>query len=161
MDLTRLLPPNHTIINLSPSSREDALRQLAQPLVDSGIVTDIDEFCTDLEIREQQITTVIGNAVAIPHARTKSATRLGLTVGLLEEGKTFKFSDDEEAEEGEEVEEINLLFMIAIPSFAPASHLPLLQHLARFVRYEKKLTKLLKSRTPAAAAKYLHSFKSK
>ncbi len=155
MDLTRLLPANHAVINLSPGSREDALRQLAQPLVDSGIVTDIDEFFNDLEIREQQITTVIGNAVAIPHARTKSATRLGLSVGLLEEGKTFKFSDEEE------VEEVNLLFMIAIPSFAPASHLPLLQHLARFVRYEKKLTKLLKSRTPAAAVKYLHSFKSK
>jgi mannitol/fructose-specific phosphotransferase system IIA component (Ntr-type) len=155
MDLTRLLPANHTIINLAPQSRQEILQQLAQPLVDSGIVTDIDEFCNDLEIREQQITTVIGNAVAIPHARTKSATRLGLTVGLLEEGKTFKFSDEEEAEE------VNLVFMMAIPSFAPASHLPLLQHLAKFVRYEKKIIKLLKSRTPAAAAKYLHSFKSK
>ena len=155
MDLTRLLPANHTIVHMEPTSREDAITQLAQPLADTGIITDIEEFCKDIEIREQQITTVIGNGVAIPHARTKSATRLGLSVGLMKDGNTFKYSDEED------IEEVNVLFMIAIPSFAPASHLPLLQHLAKFVRYEKKVAKLLKSRTPAAATKYLHSFKSR
>ena len=155
MDLSRLLPQNHTLIKLAPSSREDMFRALSQPLVDTGIVTDADIFITDLEAREQQITTVIGNGVAIPHARTDVASRLGLSVGILEQGTSMQFANDPE------VEEINLLFLIAIPTFAPASHLPLLQHLANFIRYEKKISKLLKSKTPAAAAKYLHSFKTK
>jgi mannitol/fructose-specific phosphotransferase system IIA component (Ntr-type) len=155
MDLTRLLPASHTVINLDPTSRLDVLQQLTQPLVDTGIISDADIFCQDLEIREKQITTVIGNSVAIPHARTKVATRLGLSVGLLKEGNTFKFSDEEDAEE------VQLLFLIAIPSFAPTSHMPLIQHLAKFVRYEKKIAKLMKSKTPAAATKYLHSFKSR
>ena len=155
MDLTRLLPASHTIINLNPTSRHDALQQLTQPLVDTGIISDADIFCQDLEIREMQITTVIGNSVAIPHARTKVASRLGLSVGLLQDGKTFKFSDEDD------VEEVSLLFLIAIPSFAPTSHITLIQHLAKFVRYEKKIAKLMKAKTPAAAAKYLHSFKSR
>ena len=66
MDLTRLLPAAHTVINMAPTSREDALKQLVEPLSDTGIITDTDDFLADLETREQQITTVIGNAVAIP-----------------------------------------------------------------------------------------------
>ena len=155
MDLTRLLPAEHCLVNISPASREDAYKQLMQPLIDSGIINDSDQFLANLEDREQQITTVVGNGVAIPHARTVSSTRLGLSVGFIPEGKTFKFSD----EEG--IEEVNLIFMIAIPSFAPASHLPLLQHIAKFIRYDKKVAKLMKSKTPAATAKYLHSFKTK
>ncbi|MCM8535416.1 MAG: PTS sugar transporter subunit IIA [Lentisphaeraceae bacterium] len=155
MDLTRLLPASHCVVNMTATTRAEALEQLMQPLVDTGIITDADEFTNDLERREQQITTVVGNGVAIPHARTQSATRLGLSVGFLPEGTQLKFSDEEE------VEEVNLLFMIAIPSFAPASHLPLLQHIAKFIRYEKKVAKLMRSKTPAATAKYLHSFKTK
>ena len=155
MDLTRLLPAEHCLVNISPATREDAYKQLMRPLIDTGIINDADQFLANLEDREQQITTVVGSGVAIPHARTVSATRLGLSVGFLPEGETFKFSD----EEG--IEEVNLLFMIAIPSFAPASHLPLLQHIAKFIRYDKKVAKLMKSKTPAASAKYLHSFKTK
>ena len=155
MDISRLLPASHTIVNLECSSRQDAVAQLIKPLVDTGIIQDQDEFADNVEAREQQITTVIGNGVAIPHARTKVANRLGLSVGLLPEGKTVQFSDDPE------VEPVNIIFLIAIPSFAPASHLPLLQHLAKFVRYDKKLAKLLKSKTPAAASKYLISFNAK
>lgn len=155
MDISRLLPATHAIVNLDCTTRQEAVSQLIKPLLDTGIITDEDEFAKDIEDREQQITTVIGNGVAIPHARTKGASRLGLTVGLMAEGKSLNFSDDPE------VEPVNLMFMIAIPSFAPASHLPLLQHIAKFVRYEKKVAKLLKSKTPAAAAKYLISFNAK
>ena len=155
MDLTRLLPANHCLVNISPINREDAYKQLIQPLVDTGIIVDPEQFLTNLEDREKQITTVVGNGVAIPHARTVSATRLGLSVGFLPEGNSFKFSDEDS------VESVSLMFLIAIPSFAPASHLPLLQHIAKFIRYDKKVAKLMKSKTPAATAKYLHSFKTK
>ncbi|MCM8541783.1 MAG: PTS sugar transporter subunit IIA [Lentisphaeraceae bacterium] len=155
MDISRLLPANHVLVNLDCTTRHEAIAQLIKPLIDTGIITDEDEFALDVENREQQITTVIGSGVALPHARTKGASRLGLTVGLMAEGKTLNFSDDPE------VEPVNLIFMLAIPAFAPASHLPLLQHIAKFVRYEKKVAKLLKSKTPAAAAKYLISFNSK
>ena len=155
MDISRLLPATHAIVNLDCTTRQEAVSQLIKPLLDTGIITDEDEFAKYIEDHDQQITTVIGNGVAIPHARTKGASRLGLTVGLMAEGKSLNFSDDPE------VEPVNLMFMIAIPSFAPASHLPLLQHIAKFVRYEKKVAKLLKSKTPAAAAKYLISFNAK
>ena len=155
MDLSKLLPVKHCLVKLESNSRQSALEQLMQPLIDSGIVSNKKEFLKDLEDREAQIPTVIGNSVAIPHARTKVANRLGLSIGIFSDGHELNYSDNSE------IEPVRLLFMIAIPAFAPASHLPLLQHISKFVRHEKKLIKLLKCKTPAAAAKYILSFKSK
>ncbi|NQZ57413.1 MAG: PTS sugar transporter subunit IIA [Lentisphaeraceae bacterium] len=155
MDISKLLPDSHCIVQIDPDSRQSVLTQLMQPLIDSGIISNGKTFLEDLEQREAQITTVIGNGVALPHARSKTASRLGLSVGILHSGKELQYSDSQETEP------VQLLFMIAIPAFAPASHLPLLQHITKFVRHEKKIAKLLKSKTSAAAAKYLHSFKAK
>lgn len=151
MDLTRLLPAGHCVINLSTTCYKEAIRETMQPLVDSGIVTDAETFNNRVLKREAQITTAIGGGVAVPHARSRDVTRLGLAVGVLDE--PIKFN--------EEGDEVSIIFLISIPSFAPVAHMPLLQHLASFVRYPKKVEKLLGSKTPAAAAKYLCSYKAR
>ena len=153
MDLTRLSPPAHFTVNLSATNREDAIRQTMQPLIDLGIVSDADSYLERVLKREDQITTVIGNGVAVPHARSTHASRLGLAIGILDE--PMQFSDDPEDEP------VQVLFLIAIPSFAPVSHMSLLQHLASFVRYPKMVAKLITSKTPAAASKYLISYKAR
>ena len=151
MDLTRLVPAGHCVLDLDTDCYKEAIRTTMQPLVDSGIVTDAETFNNRVLKRENQITTVIGNGVAVPHARSRDVTRLGLAVGILRE--PIKFND--------EGDEVSLIFLISIPSFAPVAHMPLLQHLASFVRYPKKIDKLLASKTPAAAAKYLCSYKAR
>ena len=152
MDLTRLLPATHCTLNISSDNYEDAIRQTMQALVDTGIVTDANTFLGRVLKREAQISTVIGNGVAVPHARSRDITRLGLAVGILDE--PIKFHEDDESE-------VSVIFLIAIPSFAPVAHMPLLQHIASFVRYPKKVAKLETSKTPAAAAKYLISYKAR
>lgn len=151
MDLTRLVPAGHCVLEVDTSCYKEAIRTTMQPLVDSGIVTDAETFNNRVLKREAQITTVIGNGVAVPHARSRDVTRLGLAIGILKE--PIKFND--------EGDEVSLIFLISIPSFAPVAHMPLLQHLASFVRYPKKIDKLLLSKTPAAAAKYLCSYKAR
>ena len=153
MDLTRLSPPAHITINISATNREDAIRQTMQPLIDLEIISDADSYNERVLKREAQITTVIGNGVAVPHARTVHSSRLGLAIGILE--NPIQFSDDPEDEP------VQVLFLIAIPSFAPVSHMSLLKHLASFVRYPKKVAKLISSKTPAAASKYLCSYKAR
>ena len=44
MDLTNLLPANRVVIKLKSCSQKEILEQLAQPLVDEGIVTDKELF---------------------------------------------------------------------------------------------------------------------
>ena len=153
MDLTRLIPAAHCVLHIKATTRDEIIRETMQPLIDSGIVSDAVGSMERLIERENQITTVIGNGVAVPHARTTHASRLGLVLGILDE--PVNFSDDPDAEP------VQVIFLIAIPSFAPVSHMPLLQHLASFVRYPRKVNKLISSKTQAAASKYLCSYKAR
>jgi mannitol/fructose-specific phosphotransferase system IIA component (Ntr-type) len=152
MDLTKLLPVSHLQTELMAMGLQDGLRLAVQPLVDTGIVSDGDKFVEDLIVRESQYTTAVGNFVAIPHARTHTASRLGLAIAVFPGGLDFP-----EAPDGQPVK---VFFIIAIPAFAPVAHMPLLQHIAKFVRNPKKVEKLVDSKSAAAAVKYLLSFKA-
>ena len=44
MDLTRLLPGGHCVLDIDTNCYQDAIRTTMQPLVDSGIVTDAETF---------------------------------------------------------------------------------------------------------------------
>ena len=77
-------------------------------------MTDAETFNNRVLKREGQITTVIGNGVAVPHARSRDVTRPGLA-GILKE--PIKFNEDGD--------EVSLIFLISIPSFAPVAHMPL------------------------------------
>ena len=154
MDLSRLLPEHHCVVRMKKeSSLRDMLTHLVEPLVASGVVTDGGQFLDDVLAREEQLTTVVGNGTALPHARSQAVSRLGLVVGLFDEGEEQDFPGSNE-EEG-----VQVVFLIAVPAFMPAAHLPLLKHVAKFIGYDRKIGKLLKSRTPAAACKYLQSYK--
>lgn len=154
MDLTRLLPKENCLVRQkSTASLTELLPLMIEPLVASGIVTDAEQFLKDTLIREEQMTTVAGHQVALPHGRSSAVSRLGLSVLLLDENEEQLFV------EGESESSVKVIFLIAIPVMMPASHLPLLRHLAKFISQERRVGKLLKSRTSAAAVKYLLSFK--
>lgn len=140
------------ILGLHAETPRAILELLVAPLVKDQIVTDEAAFLHDLEAREAQITTVMDNGVvAIPHARSHAVRRLGLAVGIAPEPGIL-FSPEPEVR-------TRLFFCIAVPSFAPAAHIPLLQSLAKFAREANRVEKILHSRTPGAAARYLATFR--
>ena len=151
MDLRKLLSSDNILLNLSATSQTGMLTQLIAPLVKSEAVAEEKTFLEDLLRREGEITTVIEHGVAIPHARSLAVRRLSLVVGLTDEnGVAFNPNSDINC---------SLFFCIAIPSFAPTSHLPLLQMLAAFAHNPKRLEKLIQCKTPRAVAKILCAFK--
>lgn len=151
MNLRSFLGAEKFVMNLAGTSQRETLTALIQPLLAAGIVTDGEAFLTDLESREAQITTVMDNGVALPHARSHAVRRLGLTVGLTSpEGVTFHPGSEQRS---------YLFFCIAVPSFAPTAHIPLLQALAKFARDPNRVEKLLSSKSPGVASRYLCAFK--
>ena len=52
-----------------------------------------------------------------------------------------------------------LFFCIAVPAFLPTAHINMLQALAKFARDPKRVEKILSSKTPAVASRYLASYK--
>lgn len=151
MDLTVLIPRSHVLLNLTGTTRREMLRTLAQPLAEDKIVTDLEQFLDDVERREDQITTQIGKDIAIPHARSGTVRRLGLTLGLASK-PGLRFDADAP-------HPCHFLFLVAIPSFSPTAHLGLLQVLVHFANDRRRLEKLGASKTPAQAISTLLSFK--
>lgn len=151
MDIKTLLPKSHVIFNLAGAGRCEIVRSLASPLVADGVITDLDAFLADIERRENEITTQAENGVAFPHARSHAVRRLALTVGIVgTAGVDFG---------GPETPPCRVVFLIAVPSFAPTAHLPLLQSLANVVHDPKRIDKLLASRTDVQVIRALTSTK--
>lgn len=149
--MRRILPADHVLMGVRGTCCRDLLRVLAGPLVADGVVTKMETFLDDLEQREHQITTQIGEGIAFPHARSHVVRRLGLTVGISEPPGTM-FNPALETP-------CRLFFLIAVPSYAPVAHLPLLQKLANFSREAHRTSRLANCRTPGQAARLLVSYK--
>ncbi len=135
----------------APGQPRDLLRELIGVLAAEELVTDPELFLGDVERREAQVTTVMDNGVAFPHARSHAVRRLGLSLAIVAE-PGLRFDPESEVRS-------RLFFCLAVPSLAPTAHIPLLQALARFARDPKRVEKLLSSRTPGTAARYLAAFK--
>lgn len=151
IDLKSLLPKNHFLLHFNEKGQDKIFRALAQPLLDDGVVTDLDRFIADVAKREAQITTQICKLIAMPHARSDVVRRLGVTVAVADEpGLIYTPGSKHKA---------RIFFMIGVPSFAPTAHLALLQGLVHFAQDEKRVAKLLAAATPAQAAACMTSFK--
>lgn len=151
MDIKTLLPRSHVIMNLDQRDRRELLATLAQPLVDDGVVLDLNQFLDDVERREKQITTQITPELAIPHARSGAVRRLGITLGVaLEPGVVF---------DPESGDPCRFFFLIAVPAYAPTAHLTLLQGLVHFIHDTKRMEKFRKAKTSAQLLSLLASHK--
>ena len=151
MNIKTFLDTDRILLGFTAENQKTALEKLVSPLVKGGFVTDSEVFLNDLQRREDEITTVIDNGVAMPHARSHSVNRLVLAVGLAnEEGIQFGPNDETEC---------RLIFCIGIPHFAPTSHLPLLQLLAKLSHDPKRVDKILSYKTATGVINFLTAFK--
>jgi len=151
MNLNNLLPLNHIIPSLEADTRREILLRMASPLVESEIVTNLEQFVNHLEEREDQITTQVVKDAALPHSRSMSVKRLGMSMALAP-APGLNFGPDP-------IKPCRIFFLIAIPYLSPTSHLPLLEHLAKFCRNEKNREKILTCKTKKQILKFLNSFK--
>ena len=151
MKLQPFVTTERVIIGLEPGDRKSILEQLIQPLVDSDCISDTDLFIKDLEEREDQVTTVLENGVAFPHARSTAVTRLCMTVGIAGEGGVVLNS-------GSDVK-TPVFFCIGVPSRTPTAHMPILQTLANYVKDEKRLERLAACTTGSQVVRCLANYK--
>lgn len=151
MNFKNFLDTDKILFGLTADNQRSAMEKLISPLAKAGNITDPEVFLKDLQQRETEVTTVMDNGVAIPHARSHVVKRLALVVGLLDE-KGVRFNPDSDVES-------RLIFCISIPQFAPTSHLPLLQTLAKFSQDPKRVEKVLNYKTINGVIRFLSSFK--
>lgn len=142
---TTLITSSLVDLTLEAANRRDAVRSLAERLVDEGRVTDLDRFLADVEARESQMSTGIDGGIGIPHCRSTGVTRPTLAFGRCARGVDFGASDGP----------ADLIFLIAAPEGGGSEHMTVLAALARrLVRAEFKQT-LREATDPGAVADYI------
>jgi len=119
--VSTLTTPELIDLNLDADDRAAATRLLAQRLVATGRVSDLDGFLADVTAREEQMPTGLEGGIGIPHARSPHVTEPSLAFGRTGVGVDFG------AEDGP----AHLIFLIAAPSDGGADHMTILAALAR------------------------------
>ncbi len=126
---------------LAASTREEAILELAEALPPGALPEGIDaEAIADLVLaREAEISTDLGNGIALPHARCEGLSDPVVVVGHSHEG--IAWSDEDHGA-------VRLFFLLVTPADRPEAHLAMLSQIARLVADESKREALLAAATP-------------
>lgn len=134
MKITQLLTEETIILNLSATTKQEVLEELAGQLERAGKLSDRRAFTAAILERESQSTTGIGDGIAIPHAKSAAVKSPAIAFGRAPDGLDFESLDGQPA---------NLFFMIAATEGANDDHLEALSRLATFLMDEKFRTNIL------------------
>jgi len=138
MKITEILTKETIHLNLSGSTKLEAIDQLVEVLDRAGKLEDAKEFKTGILKREEQSTTGIGEGIAIPHAKTKAVKSASIAFGKSVNGIDYDSLDGQPA---------HLFFMIAAPEGANNTHLEALARLSAILMKNEVREALLKANT--------------
>jgi nitrogen PTS system EIIA component len=119
--VSRLLPPNHVLLDLDVSSKKRLFEQIGLLFENSRQIPRARVF-DSLFDREKLGSTGLGYGVAIPHGRIKT---------LKEPVCAFVRTAAPIAFESPDAQPVNLVFAMLVPEHANETHLELLSELAQ------------------------------
>lgn len=112
-----------SLINLQANftSREEAIRLLADQLEQRGKLHNKDEYLNAVLAREKLGTTALGEGLAVPHGKSEAVKEAAFAMAILKQEVEWPGLDEDEPEL------VNLIFLLAIPdSEASSTHIHLL-----------------------------------
>ncbi len=140
--MSELISAELVDLDLSAETKDAAARSLAERMVASGRVTDLEGFLADVAAREAQMPTGLDGGIGIPHCRSAHVTEPTLAFGRSAAGIDFGAPDGP----------ADLIFLIAAPAGGDADHLSILSSLARHLMDEDFTGALRSATEPATAA---------
>ena len=125
MLLSELLSPDRVKVPLQGRSKDDLLRELVELVARTP--DDAREILAAVHDRERELSTGVGDGVAIPHARTSRVEQLVMAAGIAPSPVDF------DALDGQPVE---LFFLLVGPESAAGAHIRALARISRLLRRE-------------------------
>ena len=83
MDIKSVLDERIICTELDAVDIEAALKKMIKMLLDAGYIDDAEGFYEDVLLRESQGITGIGNYIAIPHGKSSSVSKVGISIAKL------------------------------------------------------------------------------
>jgi PTS system nitrogen regulatory IIA component len=121
-------------LDLVAHSKSEAIAAMVGQMKESKAISDEAELLEEINNREIQGGTSLGNGIAIPHARLKSLDRIVVAVARLAEAVDF-CNDD--------CQPVRLVFILITPSHKAGEYLKVLAKLAKFLKEKSLRDKLL------------------
>lgn len=122
MSFINVFDKNVVDLQMKATTKDEAIRHLSALLKEAGYITDMEEFITDIYLRESEGITGIGEGIAIPHGKSDSVTKIGIAVGKCENEVEWNSLDEKP---------VNVIFLFAVSKDQyNTNHLKLLSELA-------------------------------
>ena len=108
-------------INGVAKDKDDAIHQLVDLMVASDKISDREVYEKGVHEREEESTTAVGEGIAIPHCKSDSVKKPGLSAMTIPAGVDYDAPDDEK---------VTLAFLIAAPNSKENIHVDVLSKLS-------------------------------
>ena len=138
--ISSLLHPSRIALHVAVAKRTTALHDIARLLDGHPDVANFAGFYDELLARDRLDTTCLGNAVALPHARTDHVKKIVMAVGRSDAGIPF---DDKG-------EIVKLFFVLGTPKSKPGDYLAVVSALCKLLRDPSDRAAFLAAPTPEA-----------
>jgi mannitol/fructose-specific phosphotransferase system IIA component (Ntr-type) len=136
--ITSLLDPSRVALKVQSTKRTAALNEVAHLLEGHPDVGNFSGFYDELLARDRLDTTCLGNAVALPHARTEHVRKIVMAVGRSETGIPFDANG----------EIVRLFFVLGTPKTKPGDYLAVVSALCKILKDPADRATFLQATTP-------------
>ncbi len=139
MKITDLLIRDGITLNADVADQNGAIDKLIELHNKVGNLNDVKAFKEAILAREAKGSTAIGMGIAVPHGKSSSVSKAGVTAMTVPAGIDYKSLDGKPS---------NLFFMIAAPDTAADTHLEVLSKLMTLLMDPSFAQKLVAAKTP-------------
>lgn len=138
MRIKDILSPESMIMDLRATTKDEAINEMADLEVATGIVNNKEKFVESIWAREKESTTGIGGGIAMPHARNEYINKARVLFAKSEKGVDYDSLDQQP---------VHLFFMITAPAGADNTHLQALAKLSSLLINPDLVEKLKAAKT--------------
>ena len=124
MKIQDLLNTKVMLLDLQATTKEAAIDEMINSLVDNGVVADFDVFKAGIMAREAQTSTGLGDGIAMPHSKNAAVKEATVLFAKSNKGVDYESLDGQPTD---------LFFMIAAPEGANDTHLAALAELSKYL----------------------------
>ena len=136
--ITSLLDPKRIALHVQSSKRTAALNEVARLLDGHPDIGNFPGFYDELLARDRLDTTCLGNAIALPHARTEHVKKIVMAVGRTEAGIPFDANG----------ELVRLFFVLGTPKTKPGDYLAVVSALCKILKDPADRATFLDAQSP-------------
>jgi mannitol/fructose-specific phosphotransferase system IIA component (Ntr-type) len=133
MGETAILGNAPLLLNLEAATEEEVIRQMIRTLAERVEVLDSERLEVAVMERQKLQPPLLGNGVALPHARTSAVSEIVLAIGRCKEPVLF----------GPEEAPVRLVFLYGVPAHSISGYLAAVAQLTRMLRKPGVLANLL------------------